>query len=395
MNGDQILQALTVSFEYPVVFTEEVFHPGNATLVDAMDRLHEGRAHRALAIVDANVAEAQPALADELRSYFHAHAPRVELAGPALILPGGEGIKNDLSYVRQMVSAMVEARLCRHSFVIAVGGGALLDAAGFAAALFHRGLRLIRLPTTVLAQNDAGIGVKNGVNLGNIKNAIGVFAPPFAVINDGRFLLTLPDREWISGIAEAFKVAIIRDKSFFESLAKDAARLRARDSAAMRLLIRRCAGLHLAHTRAGGDPFESSRARPLDFGHWSAHKLEAMSGFAILHGEAVAAGILLDCAYAAIQGWLSGDEFQAIHGAVAATGLPVWFDLLERPELLEGIEEFREHLGGGLCITFPRGIGAGFETGDIDLHAMREAVRQLRAAAGAAGASPGSGRDQR
>jgi len=394
MNGE-ISQAFTVSFEYPVLFTEGVFDPGNEALVNALDRLHENRVHRALAILDANAAT--PALRDELLSYFATHAARVELAAPPLLLPGGEGIKNDFSFIRQMLSSMVRARLCRHSFVIAAGGGALLDAAGFAAALFHRGLRLVRLPTTVLGQNDAGIGVKNGVNFEGVKNAAGVFSPPFAVINDERFLLTLPDREWISGIAEAFKVAIIRDRIFFDFLADNAGALRGRDAAAMRFLVRRCAGLHLEHARSGGDPFETSRVRPLDFGHWSAHKLETMSGFGILHGEAVAAGLLLDCSYAVIQRWLALEEFRSIHRAMTGSGLPVWFDLLARRklgklEIFEGLEEFREHLGGELCITFPRGIGSRLETGKIDLEAMEEALDQLRSESGF---SPCSGRDQR
>ncbi len=369
-----ILQKLTVSFEYPVLFTERVFDPANKTLAETM-------AGRALLILDANVA-----LRDDPAAYFKAHS--IELAAPPLLVPGGEGVKNDLSFLRRMVSAMVEARLCRHSFVIAVGGGAVLDAAGLAAALVHRGLRLIRLPTTVLGQGDSGVGVKNGVNLHGIKNALGVFAPPFAVINDFCFLLSLPDREWISGLAEAFKVAIIRDRGFFDFLSSEAARLRSRDAAGMQFLVRRCAELHLEHARKG-DPFETGRARPLDFGHWSAHKLEAMSNFAILHGEAVAVGILLDCSYAALQGWITREEFRSIHRAVGASGLPLWFDLMlqrkeGRLELFDGLEDFREHLGGGLCITFPRGIGSRFETGEIDLGAMEEALLQLR-----------SGRDQR
>ena len=395
MNGE-ISQAFTVSFDYPVLFTERVFAPENETLVNALGRLHENRVHRALAILDANAAT--PALRGDLFSYFATHAARVELAAPPLLLPGGEGIKNDPAFIRQMLSSMVQARLCRHSFVIAVGGGALLDAAGFAAALFHRGVRLVRLPTTVLGQNDAGIGVKNGVNFEGIKNAVGVFSPPFAVINDERFLLTLPDREWISGIAEAFKVAIIRDRIFFDFLAGHAGALRGRDAAAMRFLVRRCAEVHLEHARTG-DPFETSRARPLDFGHWAAHKLETMSGFSILHGEAVAAGLLLDCSYAVTQGWLAPGEFRSIHRAIAGSGLPVWFDLLTRRklgklEVFDGLEDFREHLGGELCVTFPRGIGGSLETAKIDLEAMEKALRQLRLESRGA-ISPGSGRDQR
>ena len=174
---------------------------------------------------------------------------------------------------------MNDQRIDRHSSVIAIGGGAMLDVVGFAAAITHRGVRLIRMPTTVLAQNDAGIGVKNGVNYLGKKNFLGSFAPPFAVINDFTLLYTLRPQQWRDGTAEAVKVALIRDRAFFEWIEANAARLVERDSTAFRFLIRRCAELHLEHITAGGDPFERGSARPLDFGHWSAHKMESLSQF--------------------------------------------------------------------------------------------------------------------
>src|SRR4029079_4140447 len=117
--------------------------------------------------------------------------------------------------------------LDRHAFVMAVGGGALLDLVGYAAATTHRGGRLLRVPTTVLAQNDSGVGVKNGVNAFGVKNLVGTFAPPFAVINDLRFLQTLEPRERVAGMAEAVKVALVRDASFFEWMEAEAAGLAA------------------------------------------------------------------------------------------------------------------------------------------------------------------------
>lgn len=127
---------------------------------------------------------------------------------------------------------------------------------GFVTALVHRGLRLVRMPTTVLAQNDAGVGVKNGMNEHGVKNFLGTFAPPFAVVNDAAFLETLPDEHWRGGISEAFKVAIIKDRAFFEFLVRSAPRLRAREANAMEALVKRCAVLHLEHIASSGDPFE-------------------------------------------------------------------------------------------------------------------------------------------
>ncbi len=300
-------------------------------------------------------------------------------------MPGGEGIKNDFPTVEGFVRLMLEKRLDRHAFVIIVGGGAVLDAVGFAAALVHRGLRVVRVPTTVLAQNDAGVGVKNGVNFLGGKNAIGTFAPPFAVLNDYEFLRSLPQRDWLNGVAEAFKVAIIRDRAFFEDLLAQAPLYPARDFEAMKELVHRCAEMHLDHIRTNGDPFEYGRARPLDFGHWSAHKLELISGFRVPHGEAVAAGVLLDSIYARRQGWITAAELDEIRTGLRRSGFQLWFDEYDlrdadgRRAIFEGLREFQEHLGGELCVTYPRGIGARFEVHEIDLALMERAIQELKA----------------
>jgi 3-dehydroquinate synthase len=282
---------------------------------------------------------------------------------------------------------MLEAHLDRQSFVIIVGGGAVMDAVGLAAALVHRGLRQIRVPTTVLGQNDAGVGVKNGVNYLGGKNALGTFAPPFAVLNDFDFLLTLPDRDWLCGVAEAFKVSIIRDRAFFEDLVASAEKYPARDFAAMKALVIRCAEIHLEHIRTNGDPFEYGRARPLDFGHWSAHKLELLSNFRVSHGEAVAAGVLLDSNYAALKSWIAPTEAAAIRAGLKRSGFQLWFDEFELREadgtraIFGGLRDFQEHLGGELTVTFPRGLGARQEVHEIDLAMMERALQELRASA--------------
>jgi len=280
------------------------------------------------------------------------------------------------------MTEMLALRMDRHSFVIIAGGGALLDAAGFAASLVHRGLRVIRIPTTTLAQCDGGVGLKNGVNFAGGKNAVGTFAPPFGVLNDFQFLPTLSDRDWRGGIAEAFKVAIIRDRPFFGFLCENAAPLRERAEGPMRRLLQRCAGLHIEHIRIAGDPFEMGRARPLDFGHWSAHKLELLSNFRIPHGDAVAAGVALDSAYAAWQGWIREDDFQRIRGALVRSGFPLWYPEMEDPALLDGLREFQEHLGGDLCITFPFRIGNRREESHMEPKIIREALAWLKAACG-------------
>ena len=273
---------------------------------------------------------------------------------------------------------MLRLRLDRHAFVIIAGGGALLDAVGFAASLVHRGLRVIRVPTTALAQCDGAVGVKTAVNFGGGKNAIGAFAPPFAVLNDFHFLTTLADREWRGGIAEAFKVAIIRERPFFEFLCENTFAFRDRRPEPMRHLIQRCAELHLEHIRTCGDPFEMGRARPLDFGHWSAHKLELLSEFRVGHGDAVAAGVALDCAYAALQGWIRDEDFLRIHRALAQCGFPLWYPEMDDPALLDGLREFQEHLGGDLSVTFPSGLGQRREESAVASDGIRASLGRLK-----------------
>ncbi len=377
-------QRIAVEWEFPVVFTHGLFDTLNPVLADTLDRKAEQRCHRAMIYVDAHVAKARPALIEEIRAYFARHSDRLALVGEPQIIPGGEAVKNDFALVDGFMRQLLEHHLDRQSFVIIVGGGAVMDAVGLAAALVHRGLRQVRVPTTVLGQNDAGVGVKNGVNFLGGKNALGTFAPPFAVLNDFDFLRTLPLRDWLCGVAEGWKVSIIRDRPFFDWLTTHASKFPARDDAAMEALVRRCAEIHLEHIRTGGDPFEYGRARPLDFGHWSAHKLELISGFAISHGEAVAAGVLLDSIYGEKKGWLSADELDAIAHGLRASGFALWFEEFDRRDangtrlVFAGLEDFREHLGGELTVTYPRGIGARHEVHEIDLPVMEESILALR-----------------
>jgi 3-dehydroquinate synthase len=375
MNA-RVDQRLAVPFEFPVIFTDQVFSPDNSALHSAFRRLNETLPPRAMIYVDAGAEAATPGLAASAAAWCRNWS--VTLAAPPHVIAGGEPVKNDWAATQGLIHEMLQLRLDRHAFVIIAGGGALLDAAGFAASLVHRGLRVIRIPTTALAQCDGAVGVKTAVNFAGGKNAIGTFAPPFAVLNDFHFLTTLADREWRGGVAEAFKVAIIRERPFFEFLCENTAAFRGRKHGPMRHLVQRCAELHLGHIRDGGDPFEMGRARPLDFGHWSAHKLELLSSFRISHGDAVAAGVALDSAYAALQGWIRDEDFLRIHGALAQSGFPLWYPEMEDPALLDGLREFQEHLGGELCITFPNGLGHRREESRVENEAIRASIRRLK-----------------
>jgi 3-dehydroquinate synthase len=381
---NRIDQKLTVPFEFPVIFTNDIFAQSNTILLDTINRSAGDAPHRAMVFVEETLLRHHQGLSEKMTAWFLSHSREIKLAALPQILSGGEEIKNDFALIKTLAMRMLAAHLSRHAYVVIIGGGALLDAVGFAASLVHRGLRQVRVPTTVLSQNDGGVGVKNGINFAGQKNALGVFAPPWAVINDFDFLKSLDKRQWLDGVAEAFKVSIIRDKTFFDFLVANAVKLRECDPVVMQRLIFRCAELHLEHIRTNGDPFEFGHARPLDFGHWSAHKLETMSGFKISHGEAVAVGILLDSLYAVKKDWLQRPEFDAIHAAFREAGLPLWLDTLETKKedgsfkIFDGIAEFQEHLGGKLCVTYPQGIGARHEVHEIDLPVMAAAITELK-----------------
>lgn len=378
-------QRFAVEYRYAVHFTRDVFSPANTTLLSALVGQEPERMHRVLFVVEAQVARLWPGLVRDIEAFVERHASRLRLAAALVVVRGGEVCKNDPAVVAALRSRMNDVGLDRQSFVVCVGGGALQDVVGYAAATTHRGVRIVRLPTTVLSQNDSAVGVKNGINAFGKKNFLGTFAPPFAVINDARFLETLSRRDTLAGMAEAVKVALIRDAAFYEWLSANRHALAACEPGAVAYLIRRCAELHLDHIARSGDPFEFGSARPLDFGHWAAHKLEAMTRHRLRHGEAVAIGMAIDVLYSARAGFLSPATARSVVELLADLGLPLWDDALDAtsaagyPLVVDGLREFREHLGGELTITLVRGIGCGFEVNTIDLAGVREAIQTLKA----------------
>jgi 3-dehydroquinate synthase len=376
-----IERSIQVGWQLRVFFTEDVFAPANPVL---RNTLADTATRKVLVVLDQSVAAAQPELSQRIESYFSAHTAQLRLVCPPVIIEGGERAKNSPELINEIHSQIDRHHIDRHSYLIAVGGGALLDVAGFAAATAHRGVRHVRIPTTTLAQADSGVGVKNGINAFGKKNFIGTFAPPHAVINDFNLLATLTPNDKRAGYVEAVKVACIRDKSFFEEIESDAEKLAAFDAMAMKRLIHRCAELHLNHISGGGDPFETGSARPLDFGHWAAHKLEQISDFQIHHGEAVAIGMALDVIYSRLTGLLDAKSADRIIQLLRQLGFKIFADRLLGKDstggwqILAGLEEFREHLGGELTITLLKEIGRGVEVHEMDSQKIVEAIHELR-----------------
>ncbi|WP_019588774.1 3-dehydroquinate synthase [Deinococcus apachensis] len=380
-----IEQTVPVTFRYAVQFTHGLFGPENGVLRDTLAG-KGGESVKVLCVLDAGVGEAFPDLARQIGAYFARHADAMQLVAPPLVVPGGERVKGDTRHVGQVQDAIHAHGIDRHSYVIVVGGGAVIDMVGFAAGTAHRGVRLVRVPTTVLAQNDSGVGVKNSVNAYGKKNWLGTFAPPYAVLNDLDFLAALEERDWLSGLAEAVKVALLKDASFFTWLEENAPALVARDLEAMEYAVYRCAELHLAHIAGSGDPFEMGSSRPLDFGHWAAHKLESLTSYALRHGEAVAVGLALDCTYAALKGMLPEADWRRVLDLLLALRLPVYVpelgtsaqDPADPSSVLSGLNEFREHLGGRLTIPLLTHIGRATEVHEMDFGLLRRTVGLLQ-----------------
>ncbi len=372
--------SIQVTWPLRVFFTEDVFSPGNPVLRDV---LADVAPRRVLVVLEDSLALAQPNLEDRVAAYFAASAGSLQLCRAPILVTGGEVVKNSHTIVNDLLAHIHRQQVDRHSYLLAIGGGALLDVAGFVAAVAHRGLRHVRLPTTTLSQADSGVGVKNGLNAFGQKNFIGTFAPPYAVINDFHWLRTLRPRDQRAGFVEAVKVACIRDAAFFDELEARAEELCAFAPAAVQRLIRRSAELHLRHIATGGDPFETGSARPLDFGHWAAHKLEQLSKFQLSHGAAVAVGLALDVVYSRRLGWLDERSATRILNLLERLGFTLFASELlnddaRHPQILDGLEEFRQHLGGELTITLLRGIGQGAETHEMHPELVLAAIAELQ-----------------
>ena len=365
-------QQFSVPFVHRLRVTDDVAGVDFQTLA-ALIESGESKSARVLMVGETSLATKVNELGKRLRA-----DQRVDLVCDPLLVDGGEELKNGEETLRRLLDLINVHGLDRRSYIVAVGGGAMLDTVGFAAAIAHRGVRLIRLPSTVLAQADSGVGVKNAINYFDKKNWIGTFAVPWAVVNDTSLLETLPDRDYFSGFSEAVKVSLLKDREGFEWLCKNAGKIRSRDVATTKRAIHDSCLLHLKHITQGGDSFEMLEARPLDFGHWSAHRLEPLTKYAIRHGEAVAIGVAIDCLYSSMKFGFPESDAIAVCDALTAMGMKLWHEAIHPIErLMQGLEEFRQHLGGQLTITMLKNVGEPIHVHDIDAAVMTDAIKRL------------------
>ena len=368
MSGEDF--NITVSFQHRVRFTRGAFAPGNRLMADLLET--RGRS-KVLVFVENGLRNFFPQLEGEIQDHFS------EIAGLRLTgvewLAGGEEAKRDDQVYQDAMAAIERHHIDRHSYVVVIGGGAFLDVIGFAASTGHRGVRLVRFPTTTLSQDDSGVGVKNGINAFGKKNFIGTFAVPYAVVNDFQFLHTQPELTRRAGLIEAVKVALVRDGEFFDWLEENVKGLLSLNEEILEEAVQRSAIHHARHISQGGDPFELGSSRPLDYGHWAAHKLEQLTDFELSHGEAVSVGVALDTLYAAKIGLLKTLDAERVLKLIEGLELPIWHEALElrdskrRRRVFNGLEEFREHLGGELTVLLLKETGVG-----VDVHEIDEAI---------------------
>jgi 3-dehydroquinate synthase len=307
--------------------------------------------------------------------------PRLEagLAGrefATCVLPGGERQKT-LGNVATIIDALVEARVNRDGAVLALGGGVIGDIAGFAAASYQRGIAIVQLPTTLLAQVDSSVGGKTGVNHPGGKNLIGAFHQPSAVISDTDALSTLPVRELRAGFAEIVKAALVADAAFFGWLEANGAQVLARDPEALAEAI--CRACAIKADIVAADEREEGRRALLNLGHTFGHAIETGAGYgSLLHGEAVATGLALAADLSARTGRMPAGEAERVRALLESAGLPVDPPRLGGARMLELMAMDKKVKGGQVRLVLLDGIGRAAVASDYPREAL-EALLEERA----------------
>ncbi len=377
-----INQSFKIDFNYDIFFTNNVFDVKNNTLINILNKNKKSKKNLIL-FIDKNLYNKHTDLIHNIEQYAKINKKYINIVCEPILITGGEKIKNHYSIVKCIYKLIDLYKICRQSYILAIGGGTIQDLVGFAASTAHRGVKLIRIPTTTLSQDDSGVGVKNGINFINKKNFIGCFSPPHAVINDYNFLTSLNDEIFIEGFSEAIKIAILKNKKLFTLIKNNTNKLLLRDNTVSSEIIFNCAKIHAHHISKKRDPFENTSSRPLDFGHWAAHKIESLSKYKISHGKSVATGIALDCTYSYLLKIMPKADWKEIIKVLTNLGLPIYFKELSikihnKYVIFNGLEEFREHLGGKLTITLITKIGKKIETHHVNKNIYIKAICMLK-----------------
>ncbi|MCH9809047.1 MAG: 3-dehydroquinate synthase [Alphaproteobacteria bacterium] len=316
------------------------------------------------------------------------HLPELEAALKAegrhkgsIVLPAGETTKC-FAQLEKLSEGLLEMGLERGDFVVAFGGGVIGDLAGFAASILRRGIRLVQIPTSLLAQVDSSVGGKTGINTPQGKNLIGTFHQPNLVIADIDVLKTLPEREMRAGYAEVAKYGLLGDAGFFSWLEQNWPAVFAHDTAALSKVIETSVRAKAKVVIA--DEMEAGVRGLLNLGHTFGHALEASTGFSsrLLHGEGVAIGMALAFQFSQRTGLCPPGTAQRVEHHLAQTGLPTKITDIDGPPL--NADELVRHMGqdkkvrdGRMTFVLARDIGEAFLTQDVDVEAVRKMLAEM------------------
>ena len=353
-------------YPYPVEFVDDVF--GESAALRGFLKTDGGAKPKILLVADENVVRHTEGLGVKIGRWVQSND--VELAGAPVVLSGGEKLKTDnLQSALRVVSAALEAKIGVNDYIVALGGGALLDVAGYAAAQVRGGVKLIRMPTTPAAMMDAAFASYAAVDGVNVKDALRVPSVPEAVVIDVAFAATVLDGVWRAGFGEAVRFAAVSESSLMKKLVKSAAGFKERDQETMSQTIRSVVASRLKKPSG-------------DFAQWAAFRLEAMSGYKLPHGYAIPIGICIDTAYAMLKGYIKEKDAELITGALrecgALDGLQHSGHLLAKVDnLLFGLDALKLSLGKSE-ITLPAGVGKSKTESEIDRETMKAAFNLVK-----------------
>lgn len=320
-----------------VLLTADAFAETDATLADALKRATGAEKPRVLLVADYNVVQQTAGLGTKIGAYVQKYG--IELAGAPIVFSGGEKIKGDgFQTAFKIVSAAVGANLGANDCVLALGGGALFDVAGWVAAQIRGGVRIVRMPTTPSAMMDGAFATYAAVNASGTKDALAVASVPSAIVIDTAFAHTVLDGVWRTGFAEALRQALGRDEKLVRRLCELAERIPARDTAAMDEIVRAVVALR-----------QTAGASPLAL--WCAASLETLSGWKLPHGYAVTLGVAFEAMYAREAMTLTGEDWNLVSGALnrcgAMDGAQHSRGLFGEPRFTEGWKSWRLRAGSG------------------------------------------------
>lgn len=355
---------------YPVRFADDVFGEGSDVLAQTLREVTGSDAPRVFLVADANVVHRTQGLGTSIGRFVQANG--VTLAATPVVIGGGEKIKADgYQSLQNVVSAALAAKVGTSDVMLVIGGGTILDVAGFAASQVRGGMKLVRMPTTVASMVDCSFADFAALDAEGVKDAVRTPCRPSAVVIDTAFASTVLDGVWRGGIGEIVRYAAVCDATLMKGVAKDAEALKARDAATMAKLVKDCV---------------SSRVKngPTDFALWCAGRLEAMSGYKLPHGYAVPIAICVECAYAVEKGVMKEEDQEFVCRVLAdcgaLDGLTHSRHLLGQADsILRGLDSWALSAGIG-SVTVPSGVGSSKTDESPDREAYAKVLKELLSA---------------